>query len=159
MTYATVTMERCADSRGSNSNRECLCPKRNCAAKKQSSAKRKRNGCRPRLRPRRGSNLPNNGVSWPTGLKETPTDRFRSARLQSPNRCMPCTQKTFGMTGLRRVRLEVCEPHWYVARGAYGCVNFNSENSPWRMALSCHHRREGKLVFQSPTPPGQCCCR
>jgi hypothetical protein len=42
---------------------------------------------------RRGSNLPNNGVRWPTGLKDTPTDRFRSARLQSPNRRMPCTQK------------------------------------------------------------------
>ena len=28
-------------------------------------------------------------------------------------------KSAFGMTGLRRFRLEVCEPHWYVARGAY----------------------------------------
>ena len=59
----------------------CLCLKRNCAARKQSSAKRKRNGFSLRWTPRRGSNLPNNGVNWPTGLIDT-SFRFFDARKE-----------------------------------------------------------------------------
>jgi hypothetical protein len=63
-------------------------------AKKQSSAKRKRKGCRLRLRPSRGSNLPNNGASWRTGVNDTLAERFKSlAPFQSPNRRMPCIEK------------------------------------------------------------------
>jgi hypothetical protein len=29
-------------------------------------------------------------------------------------------KSAFGMTGLHGFRLKVCEPHWYVARRAYG---------------------------------------
>jgi hypothetical protein len=65
--------------------------------------------------------------------------RFRSARLQSPNRRMCLALKSaFGMTGFR---LEVCEPSH---AGHVGCVNFSSVelSSPWRMALSYRNRRE-----------------
>ena len=48
-------------------------------AKKQSSAKRKRKECRFRLRPSRGSNLPNNGVSWRTGVKNTRAEFLRTS--------------------------------------------------------------------------------
>ena len=113
-------------------------------AKKQSSAKRKRKGCRLRLRRRRGSNLPNNGASWRTGLnvhhqvtdggaqagldkrgrgsnRDTLAERLKSLAPFS-HRTAACLalKSAFGTTELRGFRLKVCEPHWYVARGAYG---------------------------------------
>jgi hypothetical protein len=63
----------------------------------------------------RGSNLRNNGVSWATGSKIlllTALDLL----YDFCHRTAACLALTgaFGMTRLRRFRLEVCEPHWHV---------------------------------------------
>ena len=77
---------------------------------KQSSAKRKRKGCRLRLRPSRGSNLPNNGASWQSGLKNTRAEfSFSDTSLRlSRNPCKPPRWRASGGHG-RGNRIRLCE--------------------------------------------------